>query len=199
MTVGGTPIDFDSLSFGDIPTGSNDSDWNAATADWDANGYRLPAAMEWMWAAMGGFHDARAGDIEGEVNTGGYTRGYAGSTESGDAQVNIGDYAWYSGNHTGTTHPVGEKTPNEIGLHDMTGHVGEWTWDRDPGAAGNQPTYPAGALTDYHGASSGTNRVARGGHWADWCSSEAYMVGHHGEIAVPEQEASILGFRVVRN
>lgn len=192
-------VDFSTLTFGEIPT-SNDATWNAAMADWSANGYRLPTAMEWTWAAIGGLQDVRAGDITGGINTGGFTKGYAGSTEAGGAQVNINDYAWNNVNYTGTTHPVGEKLPNELGLYDMSGHVGEWTWDPDPapGSVGNLPAYPAGTLTDYRGAATGTNRVAWGGHWAEWCSPPAYSLGYAGDVVVPDQVASILGFRVGR-
>ena len=61
VTVGGTPINWEALAYDDIPDAS-DNDWDAATADWDADGYRLPTEMEWMWAAMGVDQDAKPGD-----------------------------------------------------------------------------------------------------------------------------------------
>lgn len=203
VTINGTPVDFGILNFADIPT-TDDADWNDVSADWTATGYRLPTAMELMWAGMGGLEDARPGDIVGGINTGGYTKGYSGSTEAADGQVNIEDYAWYSGNYDGTTKPVGQKLKNELGLYDVTGHVGEWAWDRDTGEASDIdtttiPTYPAGELTDYRGTSSGTNRVVRGGYWADWCSMPEYVIGHFGFVLAPTDQMSILGFRVVRN
>jgi hypothetical protein len=39
-------------------------------------------------------------------------------------------YAWYYDNSKGSTHPVGEKMPNEWGLYDMYGNVSEWCSDR---------------------------------------------------------------------
>ncbi|MBC8065465.1 MAG: formylglycine-generating enzyme family protein [Chlorobia bacterium] len=39
--------------------------------------------------------------------------------------------AWYAGNSKETTHPVGKKAPNKLGLHDMFGNVGEWATDLD--------------------------------------------------------------------
>ncbi|NBF39573.1 MAG: SUMF1/EgtB/PvdO family nonheme iron enzyme [Spirochaetes bacterium] len=67
---------------------------------------------------------------------------------------------WYDGNsETGdgeTTHPVGTKNANEPGLHDMSGNVLEWTWDR------HGAFYPDGDQTDYRGAASGSDRVLRG-------------------------------------
>ena len=49
-----------------VSTGTDDPvqrvSWDAATADWDADGYRLPTEMEWTWAAMGADQDAKPGD-----------------------------------------------------------------------------------------------------------------------------------------
>jgi sulfatase modifying factor 1 len=182
-----TGVDFNTLTYSAIPTTSN-TDWNNATANWSANGYRLPTEMEWMWAAMGANSDGRSGDIVGGVNTGGYTKGYAGSTEAGGAQVNMGNYAWYESNANGTTHPVGGKTANELGLYDMTGNVWEWCWDWNA-------AYPTGTQTDYRGAASSPGRVMRGGSWGSNATSCAVAVRNSNG---PYNHSINIGFRVVR-
>ena len=105
-TVSG--VDFSTLSFSDIPT-SNNSNWNNASCDWSANGYRLPTEMEWKWAAMGA-QDAR-------------TKAYAGQGLGGS----VDDYTWhYDNSDAGSgrkTQPVGTKNANELGLFDMSGNV----------------------------------------------------------------------------
>jgi formylglycine-generating enzyme required for sulfatase activity len=131
-----TGIDFSTLTYASIPTTSNTT-WDAATADWSANGYRLPTEAEWQFAARGG------------NSSNGYT--YAGSDT-------IEDVAWYSTNSSDKTHPAGTKTANELGLYDMSGNVREWCWDW-------YDNYPTSAQSDYRGAASGSNRVRRGGSW----------------------------------
>jgi len=141
----GTDPDVWIAANGDIVPIASNTTWDAAVATWSNNGYRLPTEMEWMWAAIGATSDARSDDIVDGVNTGGYTKGYAGSTEVAGAQVTIGDYAWSNVNSVATSQPVGTKLPNELGLYDMSGNVWEWCWDR------YENIYASGPLTNYRG------------------------------------------------
>ena len=172
-------VDFTTLTYAQIPTGDN-ATWNAATANWAANGYRLPTEMEWMWAAMGA--DTAA---PGVTNTTGYSKAFAGSTGSNL----IDDYAWYTTNSSSKTHPAGTKLPNELGFHDLSGNLWEWNWDW------YAASYPAGTLTDTRGPASGPGRVKRGGSWnyaASYCTVAAR--GNGG----PYGRYYYFGFRVVR-
>lgn len=66
----------------------------------------LPDTEQWKFAAKGG------------LKTHGYT--YAGSDVADDV-------AWYTSNSGNAYHAVKLKAPNELGLYDMSGNVGEWT------------------------------------------------------------------------
>lgn len=110
--------------------------------DFATNGYRLPTEAEWEFAARGG--------NRGE----GYE--YAGS--------NIPDeIGWYLDNSNGFSNPVGAKSPNELGLFDMSGNVQEWCWDWY-----DAEYYGVSPLEDPRGPSVGRSlmgqqRIKRGG------------------------------------
>jgi formylglycine-generating enzyme required for sulfatase activity len=136
------------------------------TADFSKNGYRLPAEAEWEYAARGGNQ----------------SKGY---TYSGSNDVNA--VAWYGSNSGSTTHPVGTKAGNELGIFDMSGNVWEWCWDW-------YGSYSSSAQMDPTGPSSGSYRVLRGGSWYNYdygvrCADRNYYSsGARGNF----------GFRVAR-
>lgn len=93
--------------------------------------FSLPTEEEWEYAARGGQKSKHFR--------------YAGSH-------NIEDVAWYRDNASRSTHPVGEKLPNELDIYDMCGNVWEWTGT------------PAYSYTMDEGVES--NRfIRRGGSW----------------------------------
>jgi formylglycine-generating enzyme required for sulfatase activity len=129
--------------------------------DNESNGYRLPTEAEWEWAARGGIYS------HGYKYSGGYT---------------IGAVAWYNGNSFGPVNialgqgpwPVGRKTPNELGLFDMSGNVWEWCWD----------------LLD------GSNRILRGGSW-DFVAAHCAVSRRFSRPA--KSRFNNIGFRITRN
>ncbi len=115
----------------------------------------------------------------------------AGSTTRycyGNDEQRLGEYAWYSNNAEGITHPVGEKLSNAWDLYDMHGNVWEWVqdWYGD---------YSSAPQSDPSGPESGSNRVFRGGGWfndAGICRS-AYRVNDD-----PADRNEDVGFRLAR-
>jgi formylglycine-generating enzyme required for sulfatase activity len=114
----------------------------------------------------------------------------AGSTTRycfGDDEASLGEYAWYSNNSRGYTHPVGKKKPNAWGLYDMHGNVWEWCQDwYDHGYYAKSPT------DDPVGPATGSERVFRGGGWgreARGCRSASRA------RAKPGSQGGNLGFR----
>ena len=99
--------------------------------------FRLPTEAEWEYAARGGNKSARCK--------------YAGSIEAGDV-------AWYNQNSEDTSHPVGRKMPNELGLFDMSGNVWEWCADWQNFYSDDIQSNPIG---DY----PSQGRIQRGGCW----------------------------------
>lgn len=101
--------------------------------------FRLLTEAEWEYAARGGNKSK------------GYK--YSGSN-------NLGDVAWYIDNSNNTSHAMGTKAPNELGIYDMTGNVMEWVSDW-------KGSYSSGAQTNPSGPDSGTYRVNRGGSYGN--------------------------------
>jgi len=103
--------------------------------------YRLPTEAQWEYAAR----------------SGGKSEKWAGTS----IESSLGEYAWYDSNSGSKTHPVGQKLPNGLGLHDMSSNVWEWCSDFYGGSA----YYKNSPRDNPSGPSSGSSRVNRGGGW----------------------------------
>ncbi len=112
---------------------NNNSEWSV-TANWNANGYRLPTEAEWEYAASGGML------TNNQIFHGCGRRM---------------DTSFYEENKTSSTYEVGSRRPNELGLYEMNSNVWEWCWDiyNDEVIFGVDP----------RGVSIGNNHVMRGG------------------------------------
>ena len=129
--------------------------------------YRLPTEAEWEYAARGG------------TTT---------KWSFGNGESSLGVYAWYWENSGSKTHEVGMRQSNDFGLYDMHGNVWEWTQDW-------YGSYESGNITDPTGASSGSNRVNRGGSWSD---DAVHLRSANRSGNLPSYRYNDLGFRVVR-
>jgi len=138
------------------------------------NGYRLPTEAEWEYAC-------RAGNGM-QFNTG---------INITTDQANYDGYSPYNFNERGVYRakktPVGSFAPNAWGLYDMHGNVDEWCWDWYGDYSNNKQEDPTGPVT-------GTERVLRGGSYAD---TGANLRSAYRWKLPPASEYG--GFRLVRN
>ncbi len=170
MSEGLTPVysikgERDPALWGESPLEPDDR-WNSIVYNTSADGYRLPTEAEWMWAAMGADTNVPVIDEKTKkrgTNIGGYNKLFAGY----NWMNSIDAYAWIRTNSRNTIHPVGTKTPNELGLYDMSGNAPEWCWDWFD----TLPLY--GKLSNYIGPDDNkgrifSERVIKGGSWQDY-------------------------------
>jgi sulfatase modifying factor 1 len=189
--MGSNPSHFDGrdrpvehVSFNDITQHGFLDKLNVAKGDEYKLTFRLPSETEWEYAARGGIY--WADDFQ-----------FSGSN-------NIDDVSWYdqnSGKYNDfeilsklknhekgtTTHTVGHKQPNQVGVFDMSGNVWEWCQDYFQKDIHKIPK-------DGTPYSEYTNeRVLRGGchhNWAIHCAvSKRYEI-------VPEAKDECIGLRI---
>lgn len=125
--------------------------------------FRLPTTVEWEYAA-------RAGS----------TTAYG----CGDA-AGLAEHAWYRENSGRKTQPVGQKSANAFGLHDMHGNVSEWALEPD-----GKAVQCGGTFRD---AAGKVGADARREPLASWNASDPQMPKSRWWLA----DANFVGFRLV--
>ena len=129
-------------------------------------GYRLPTQAEWEYAAKGG--QMSMAFI------------YSGSD-------NPENCSWFRKNSLGMTHETGKKSPNELGLYDMSGNVREWCTDR----------YNSYSLLEKDDPyeNEGLGRVVKGGSFE---MNELFLRISNRWLKDQEYKDFSTGFRVVK-
>lgn len=158
-------------------------DCDNISADWSANGYRLPTEAEWEYAARQGGQKVRFGN----------GKDIADPTEINfDGRENYKKTYSVAGIYRGKTVPVGSlSSPNSLGLHDMSGNVYEWCWDWYDG-----DYYKNSPQQNPRGPSGGSSRVLRGGGWFNYplnCRAADRYFNR------PSLRSSNIGFRLARS
>ena len=140
--------------------------------------YRLPSEAEWEYAA-------RAGST---------TKYYWGDSPSGRQANAYEDDGWPSDGYEYTA-PVGSFQPNQFGLYDMSGNVGEWVedcWhDNYQGAPvdGSAWTWDSGGDCDF--------RVVRDGSFSTTFAAAMLRLTNRGGVGAAYR-GSDHGFRLAR-
>lgn len=132
--------------------------------------YRLPTEAEWEYAAKGG------------TDSKGYK--YAGSNYAERV-------AWFDNNSGKSTHPVGQKIPNELGLYDMSGNVWQWCSDWF-----NEEYYKSTDVENPQGPVKEDFRVCRGGSW--WSDMHNCRVSNRDRYPADAKDDDV-GFRLARD
>ena len=142
--------------------------------------FRLPTEAEWEYAAIGGNKRTNPNIIY---------YNYAGSN-------NLDSVAWYNDNSENKPHDVGQKSPNQLGLYDMSGNVWEWCSDYQYEINAQQYQHKTSRTQiNPKGPKSGKERLQRGGSFstiADFCRVYLY----HSWSNTPDARCRDLGFRL---
>ena len=134
--------------------------------------FNLPTEAQWEYAATGGKH----------------SKHYRFS--GGDNPDNV---AWHQETSSNKPHPVGRLPANELGIHDMSGNVWEWCFDRFADYEAKPATDPQGPIIKSI-FFKGKERVNRGGCYSSLAEDCSVTHRHHDD---PSSEYANVGFRVV--
>jgi len=145
--------------------------WDMIQVFNSCTGLRLPTEAEWEFACR------------------------AGTTASRYA-LPLNSIAWWGwgqpgGNAGSSTHPVGQKLANPLGLHDTLGNV--WEWCQDWYGSNYYATSP---VTNPTGPGTGTVRLFRGGCWRCYSSNSRASQRYTYPSSTVDKD---IGFRAAKN
>jgi formylglycine-generating enzyme required for sulfatase activity len=170
------PADWGTVPTSIIPT-SSDAAWNAVQIVGGSDGYRLPTEAQWEYACRAGTTSAYNWGTD-YINTD-LTNYHASFLDNNNT---------VAGRSLNRTAEVGSYAPNAWGLYDMHGNVWEWCWDWYKNFTGEAQADPAGA-------SSGSDRITRGGSYS---YTSNYLRSANRAGSYPSRRDSSLGFRIIR-
>jgi formylglycine-generating enzyme required for sulfatase activity len=149
--------------------------------------FRLPTEAEWEYACRAGSETIYP---------------------FGNDAKDLDKYAWYVANSEGHYHPVGKLQPNDWGLYDMLGNVGEWTLDQYDenyySTLSDTSVSPVRLPTSRH------PRTVRGGTYLDEAKDvrsanriKSDPIWNRRDPQIPKSrwwnaDAPFIGFRIVR-
>jgi len=153
------------------------------TANWNANGYRLPTEAEWEYAARSRGKDQKWAGTSTESSLADYGNFC-------DKNCNKNWKTEHQDDNCTNSSPVGSFRANDLGLFDMSGNVYEWCWDWY-----DANYYGKSTNANPKGPSTGADRVLQGGSWS---SPPTYLRCTKRYFGSPASIGGHIGFRLSR-